>query len=167
VFYDRIQKKMGNAEAPRLLAYVLAHEIAHVLQGVDSHSPTGIMKADWDGGDYFDMSRGRVKFTPSDIRLIRLGLAARKTRSPASKAASHNTTITPIGRRGINMTRERLQQIEDLFHAARERAPGERESLLAAADPEVRREVESLLAQRGDPLFHRPYPARRRSRPPS
>src|SRR5215467_14340634 len=56
------------------------------------------------------------------------------------------------------MTAERLQQIEDLFHAARERAPGERESLLGAADPELRREVESLLAQLGDPLFERPIP---------
>ena len=85
VFYDRIQKKMGNAAAPRLLAYVLTHEIAHVLQGSDGHSPTGIMKAVWDSGDYFEMIHGRVKFTPSDIRLIRLGLDTRKTRSPASK----------------------------------------------------------------------------------
>ena len=80
-----MQKKMGNAGAPRLLSYVLAHEIAHILQGVDRHSETGIMKASWDEGDYFDMGRGRLKFTPSDIDLIHLGLDARKARSTASK----------------------------------------------------------------------------------
>ena len=85
VFYDRMQKKMGNAGAPRLLAYVLAHEITHILQGVDRHSETGIMKAFWDEGDYFDMGRGRLKFTPSDIRLIRLGLDARQKHVISSK----------------------------------------------------------------------------------
>jgi tetratricopeptide (TPR) repeat protein/predicted Ser/Thr protein kinase len=55
------------------------------------------------------------------------------------------------------MTPERFQQIEDLFHLARKRPAKERAALLAAADPEVRREVESLLAQRaGGELLERP-----------
>ena len=45
------------------------------------------------------------------------------------------------------MTPSRWQQIEELYHAALERAPGERATLLERADPELRREVESLLAQ--------------------
>jgi tetratricopeptide (TPR) repeat protein/predicted Ser/Thr protein kinase len=45
------------------------------------------------------------------------------------------------------MTPERFQQIEQLYHAARERTAEERAALLAHADPELRREVESLLAQ--------------------
>src|SRR5215469_5570068 len=45
------------------------------------------------------------------------------------------------------MTPERFQQIEELYHAARERTGEERAALLAQADPELRREVESLLAQ--------------------
>lgn len=44
-------------------------------------------------------------------------------------------------------TPERFQQIEELFHAARERTAEERATLLAQADPELRHEVESLLAQ--------------------
>ena len=45
------------------------------------------------------------------------------------------------------MTPERWRQIEELFHAARARSPGERAAFLAAAcpDDEVRREVELLL----------------------
>jgi serine/threonine protein kinase/Flp pilus assembly protein TadD len=41
---------------------------------------------------------------------------------------------------------ERGKQIERLCRSARECAPGERAALLAKADPELRREVESLLA---------------------
>ena len=55
------------------------------------------------------------------------------------------------------MTPERFQQIEELYHAARERTAEERGALLAEADPELRREVESLLAQRaGGELLERP-----------
>jgi tetratricopeptide (TPR) repeat protein len=42
---------------------------------------------------------------------------------------------------------ERIQLIEELYHAARERTAEERAALLAGTDPELRREVELLLAQ--------------------
>jgi len=45
------------------------------------------------------------------------------------------------------MTPSRWRQIEKLYHAAVECRPGKRAALLARADPELRREVESLLAQ--------------------
>jgi serine/threonine protein kinase len=50
------------------------------------------------------------------------------------------------------MSPARLQQIQDLYHSAREREPGERGAFLAEAcglDAELQREVESLLAQNG------------------
>jgi len=43
------------------------------------------------------------------------------------------------------MTPERFRQIEELYHAAREATGEQRSALLAQADPELRREVESLL----------------------
>ncbi len=48
------------------------------------------------------------------------------------------------------MNPERLRQIEDLYHSARECEPDKRSAFLSGAcrgDPELRREVESLLAQ--------------------
>jgi serine/threonine protein kinase len=54
------------------------------------------------------------------------------------------------------MTRDRLQQIEALFHAVREGSAEARAALLAEADPELRREVESLLVQRGGEFLDRP-----------
>ena len=45
------------------------------------------------------------------------------------------------------MTPERFRQIEELYHAARKGSADERAALLAQADPELRRDVESLLAE--------------------
>jgi tetratricopeptide (TPR) repeat protein len=51
------------------------------------------------------------------------------------------------------MTPERFRQIEKLYHSARERTGEERAALLAQADPELRREIEALLAQPGSGEF--------------
>src|SRR6202051_483382 len=48
------------------------------------------------------------------------------------------------------MNAERLRQIEELYHSARERGPGQRSAFLAEAcrgDEELRRKGELLLAQ--------------------
>jgi eukaryotic-like serine/threonine-protein kinase len=44
------------------------------------------------------------------------------------------------------MTPERWRQIEDLYHAARERVPTDRAALLECTDPEIRARVERMLA---------------------
>src|SRR4051812_27864559 len=45
------------------------------------------------------------------------------------------------------MTPDRLRQIEELYHAIQEATAADRAALLARADPQLRREVESLLQQ--------------------
>jgi serine/threonine protein kinase len=54
------------------------------------------------------------------------------------------------------MTPNRFRQIEDLYHSARERTGAQRAELLAQADPELRREVESLLERAGGEFLKRP-----------
>src|SRR5262249_12355166 len=55
------------------------------------------------------------------------------------------------------MTPERFQQIAELYHAVCDGTAEERAALLAKTDPELRREVESLLAQRkGGDFLERP-----------
>ncbi len=54
------------------------------------------------------------------------------------------------------MTPDRFQQIAELYQAARERSPADRAALLAQTDPELRREIESLLAQSGGEFLDRP-----------
>ena len=54
------------------------------------------------------------------------------------------------------MTPERFRQIEELYHAAREKTGARRVALLAQATPEMRREIEELLAQTESGFLARP-----------
>ncbi|HLG96963.1 MAG TPA: protein kinase [Bryobacteraceae bacterium] len=54
------------------------------------------------------------------------------------------------------MTPERFRQIEELYHAICENTGPEREALLAQAEPEMRREIEELLAQTESGFLERP-----------
>ena len=76
VFYDRFQATPENLKRT-LLAYVLVHEITHILQGVSRHSESGIMKVRWDADDYVRMTRKGLPFTEQDVFLIKRGLANR------------------------------------------------------------------------------------------
>ena len=82
VFYDRLRHK---AHAVHILAHVMAHEIGHVLQGLERHSKEGIMKAAWTLEDYSDMSYKPLTFTLQDVKLIRTGLAHRSRNLEASR----------------------------------------------------------------------------------
>jgi hypothetical protein len=73
VFLDRVQELNRNG-GPSVLAHVLVHEITHVLEGIDRHSATGIMKAHWNDQDYFEMRRKPLVFAPEDVNLIYAGL---------------------------------------------------------------------------------------------
>jgi hypothetical protein len=50
LLYDRVLSAAGPDLAPALLGHVLAHEIVHILQGVNAHSASGLMKPTGIGG---------------------------------------------------------------------------------------------------------------------
>jgi hypothetical protein len=76
VFYDRVEHSFEIPIMPSVLGHVLAHEIAHVLEGVNRHSAEGLMKAHWDNQDFGRMFPQLLPFAPEDVELIRgrLGL---------------------------------------------------------------------------------------------
>lgn len=76
VFWDRIQKSHPGS-AGVVLAHVLVHEITHILQGIDRHSDSGVMKACWTGEDYKDMTWRPLPFASEDVQLIQHGMAKR------------------------------------------------------------------------------------------
>jgi len=89
VFYDRINHLVGgDLRTPALLAHVLVHEITHVLEGVDRHSETGVMKALWTEADYVQMRAKPLPFTDWDIQLIHKGLESRGARLAAANVAA-------------------------------------------------------------------------------
>jgi hypothetical protein len=86
VFYDRVRASVPLAQVRCLLAYVIVHEIAHILQGVKRHSASGIMKAKWGQGDYFAMARKSFRFAEEDVGLIHLGIDWRQSRVTSASA---------------------------------------------------------------------------------
>jgi len=90
VFYDRVEPLLRGHHAPQatVLGYVLAHEIAHALQGIARHSETGIMRARWTDNDLKQMGIKVLTFTPEDVQLIQRGLARRDASAGCSEPRS-------------------------------------------------------------------------------
>ena len=86
IFLDRVQELNRNG-GPSVMAHVLVHEITHVIEGIDRHSATGIMKARWNDQDYFEMRRKPLSFAEEDVNLIYPGLKAPRV-APAVTAAN-------------------------------------------------------------------------------
>ena len=91
--YDRVNKLNSDGMLCLLLAHVLVHEITHVLQGIDRHSATGIMKARWDARDYLEMDWKPLPFAQEDVDLIYDGLKERQTRLAGGDAAVSTVAI--------------------------------------------------------------------------
>ena len=67
VFYDRIKRVAVSHQASveRALGHVIAHELGHLLIGVNSHSNEGLMRPGWNPGE----SRLQT-FTASQVQQI-------------------------------------------------------------------------------------------------
>jgi hypothetical protein len=76
VFLDRLRSlTRDDYLESELLAYVLVHEITHVIQGLDVHTEEGIMKARWSPADLAAIFRQGLSFAPEDLVRIRQALA--------------------------------------------------------------------------------------------
>jgi hypothetical protein len=80
VFCDRVLKMASGEFAAPLLGHVMAHEIAHVLEGSNRHSAEGVMKGRWDSQDYQRMTRQTLRFDATDAALIQAALKRRVVR---------------------------------------------------------------------------------------
>jgi hypothetical protein len=93
IFYDRAeqlaqqeraaqmkQALVGTSEPcvsiGQLLGYVIAHEVGHLL-GFETHSPTGIMRADWNSADLQEFVFGKSHFTLEQGEIMRAEVSRR------------------------------------------------------------------------------------------
>jgi hypothetical protein len=88
VFYDRVRGNVRGLAVAPVLAHVLVHEITHILEGVERHSESGVMKAHWDARDFIRMSRTALPFADEDLRLIHAWTARNSSDPPAAAMAA-------------------------------------------------------------------------------
>ena len=85
VFLDRIRSLTRDfCRESQLLAYVLVHEITHVIEGSGIHTAEGIMKTRWSTADRAAMYRKSLSFLPEDLQRIRQGLVVEWCQSHVS-----------------------------------------------------------------------------------
>ena len=92
VFWDRIERQRRFAPPVVVLAHVLIHEITHMLQGVDRHSESGVMKSQWTAEDQRAMVSKPLPFTPLDVELIQRALDSRTDAGARATANSVQRT---------------------------------------------------------------------------
>jgi len=93
VYYDRVTD-LAKFNPDPVLGHVFVHEITHLLQGVDRHSETGLMKARYTSEDAFHMLTRPLLFTQEDISLIHLGIAHRmRAANLVAKSADAATAV--------------------------------------------------------------------------
>jgi hypothetical protein len=73
VFFKQVQQfaHAYRIDLSTMLAYVIAHEIGHLLLPGNAHSPTGVMQAGWDKALVHDAATGSLTFTEAQAARIR------------------------------------------------------------------------------------------------
>jgi hypothetical protein len=54
-----------------ILGHAMAHELGHLLLGMNSHSRDGLMRAQWNRGDLAEAVRGNLLFSAQESTRMR------------------------------------------------------------------------------------------------
>jgi len=89
LFYDRAEQEQRRAtgieiSVGQLLGYVIAHEVGHLLLGVGSHAPAGIMRVPWRKKELLQITRGELGFSSVERQTLRANVLNRR-RSPLDR----------------------------------------------------------------------------------
>jgi hypothetical protein len=102
VLIDRLDLSVTKPLRAALLGHVIAHELAHVLEGFPRHAEAGVMKARWDNHDLEQMLVEPLSFSAEDAMSIRLGVARVMERSKENPIrTTFPATRTAAGRGGL------------------------------------------------------------------
>ena len=80
LFYDRVAATARDHQSTAaLLGHVMAHEIGHILEGIDRHSESGLMKANWSADEIQLMRVQPMVFSDIDTDMIYRGIESRSS----------------------------------------------------------------------------------------
>jgi hypothetical protein len=90
IVLDRVQVCAGESglTSAVLLGHVIAHEVAHLLLGLQSHQDWGVMRANWSRADLATMSKQWLIFAREDRDRMRRAAASLRARVVARAAPS-------------------------------------------------------------------------------
>ena len=73
IFFRQVQDfaRTYRVDLRTMLAYVIAHEIGHLLLPGNAHSPNGVMRANWDSPLAREAVKGSLTFTEAQAARIR------------------------------------------------------------------------------------------------
>ena len=73
IFFRQVQDfaRAYRIDLSTMLAYVIAHELGHLLLPGNAHSDTGVMQPEWDSALVHDASTGSLTFTDWQAARIR------------------------------------------------------------------------------------------------
>jgi len=93
VLYGRVEELVKRAKCPEttILAYVMAHEVGHLLLG-RGHTPRGLMGANWDKQALLEAARGRLGFDGEQARRLQAEAGARNR---AAEVATDPFLVAP------------------------------------------------------------------------
>jgi hypothetical protein len=73
VFWKRAEDlhAKSNLDLGAVVGSVIAHEIGHLLLGLNAHTVSGIMRAHWEGEELRRIAMGNLWFAPQQAKLMR------------------------------------------------------------------------------------------------
>jgi len=81
VYVDRAYSvaQVAGIDAPRVLGLAIAHEIGHVLLNSNTHSATGLMRADWSRNELRKRNDAAWHFLETEAAHVRASALARRS----------------------------------------------------------------------------------------
>lgn len=95
IFVDRCEgvTYQSLASFSKVLAYVMAHELGHLLLRSNEHSPTGLMRARWDRASWIRATVAGIPIDQEQARRMRIELSRMESLAATERIANERLAI--------------------------------------------------------------------------
>ena len=72
---EELTREQQLVSQAQILGHAVAHEIGHLLMGMNSHAPRGLMRAGWKANELRDMAERHLLFSTREVERMRTRIA--------------------------------------------------------------------------------------------